>query len=233
MPPQPVRRRVPLADGPLPGVSADVYEPASPAGSPVVVLAHGAGSRLDHPVHRGVAGAVADAGATVVTFNFAYTEAGRKAPDRMPRLLECWRAVIDWTRTELPNRPLVVGGRSMGGRVASLLAAEDDDVAGLVLMNYPLIPAAARADAPPRTDHWPQLTVPILFVHGTRDRLLPPALFEASRPLLAGADVTTHVVDDADHSFAVRRSTGRSSAEVYTEIAQAVTTWLARLQVAA
>ncbi|MPZ74882.1 MAG: hypothetical protein GEU74_17005 [Nitriliruptorales bacterium] len=145
----------------------------------------------------------------------------------MPRLLDCFRDVLEWTREQFPDRGIVTGGRSMGGRAASLLEAEERGAAGLALLNYPLVGVRANATAAPRTGHWPQLTVPVLFVHGTRDRLLPTALFEESLPLLGGsASVTVHVVESADHGFAVPRSTGRSAAEVHREVGEALARWV-------
>ena len=120
----------------------------------------------------------------------------------------------------------------MGGRMASLLAAQGYPFAGLVLLNYPLIAIRAGADKPPRTAHWPDITMPVLFVHGTRDRLLPTELFQAERHRLA-APTTVHLVADADHSFQVPARGGRSTQEIYTEVAAAVREWLSTLAVAA
>ena len=212
-------------------VSADVYTGVD-AVAPVVVLAHGAGSRVDHPVHVGVCEAVAAAGPTVVAFNFAYAQAGRRSPDRTERLLRCYRDVADWVTAAFPDRAVVGGGRSMGGRMASLLAAEGYPFAGLVLLNYPLVSIRGGPDSPPRTEHWPQLTQPVLFVHGTRDRLFPPAVYERSRALLT-ASVTTHVIDEADHSFGILRRTGRTAADVYSEVGHVVADWLSSVRAAA
>ena len=114
----------------------------------------------------------------------------------------------------------------MGGRAASLLEAEEPGVAGLALLNYPLVGISAKAGAPARTDHWPALAVPVLFVHGNRDRLLPLELFEQSLPLLSNAAVTVHLIDGADHGFAVPRSTGRTPADVHHEVGATVAEWV-------
>lgn len=199
------------------------------AGGPLLLLAHGAGSRVDHPVHRGVASAVAAAGHTVVAFNFAYTEAGRRAPDPADRLRSCYRDVAAWAGERFPGRPLIGGGRSMGGRMASLLAAEGYPFAGLVLLNYPLVASRSRTTGTPRTAHWPQIEVPVLFVHGSRDPLFPSERFAAARSLLR-PDVAVHVIDGADHAFAVPKRAQRSAVEIYAEVAAAVSGWLTAVQ---
>lgn len=210
----------------VPAVSARWWLPADPAGETVVVLAHGAGSRLDHPLHQRVCAAVAAAGYATLGFNFGYTQAGRRSPDPMARLRSAYRDVVDWVRAEHPDRPVAIGGRSMGGRVASLLVAEGLVPAGLVLLNYPLLPANRRPDSTPRTEHWPDLKGPVLFVHGTRDRLFDDEVFVQHRPLLANAAVTVHTIDDADHGFAVPKRAGRSPDDVAAEVGQAVADWL-------
>jgi hypothetical protein len=194
------------------------------AQAPVALLAHGAGSRGDSGVGVGLCAAIAERSGPVVAFNFAYAEAGRRSPDRTERLLDCFRDVAAAVQRQFPGRPIVAGGRSMGGRMASLLAADDFDVAGLVLLNYPLIGIRGGADSPPRTDHWPDIPVPVLFVHGTRDRLFPAAVFEQSRGLLQ-VPTTVHVVDDADHMFGVPRRANRSPSDVYAEVADVVAQW--------
>ena len=227
------QHRVLIGDGgAVAAVSAEVFEPPGDPSGPVLLLAHGAGSRLDHPVHRGVATAVADAGITVVTFNFAYSEAGRRGPDPAARLQSCYRDVAAWAGAAHPGRPLVGGGRSMGGRMASMLAAEGYPFAGLVLLNYPLVGSRGGPGSPPRTAHWPMLRVPVLFVHGTRDALLPDDVFALHRPLLQ-TPVTVHVVGDADHVFAVPKRAMRSPEDVYAEIGGAIGRWMARLEVLA
>ena len=223
--------RVPLSvPGAVGSVTAEVWGPEGARG-PVVLLAHGAGSRVDHPVHRGVAAAIA-ATNTVVAFNFAYSEAGRRAPDAAPRLLSCYRDVADWAGSRFPGRPLVGGGRSMGGRMASLLAAQEYPFAGLLLLNYPLVAARDGAGGTPRTDHWPQIAAPVLFVHGTRDRLFPAEVFAASRSLLQ-EEPALHVVEDADHVFGVPKRAQRTAAEVYDEVGAVVALWLSSLAVVA
>lgn len=230
--PTPTRHSVSLtSDGSVAAVTADVWDGDPAAGTPVVVLAHGAGSRVDHPVHRGVCAAAAAAGLTVVGFNFPYAQAGRKSPDRTERLLSCYRDVANWVGDRF-GRGVVGGGRSMGGRMASLLAADGYPFAGIALLNYPLVASRGGADRPPRTEHWPKLGVPVLFVHGTRDALFPAAVYDRSRHLLS-VPVTTHVITDADHVFSVLRRTGRTREDVYAEVGQVLAGWLTTLKAAA
>lgn len=221
---------VPSAGGGVGAVTAHLSNVGSDAGGPVLMVAHGAGSRVDHPVHQGVCGALAAAGHPVVAFNFPYAEAGRRSPDRAERLLACYRDVADDVGRRFPRRALIGGGRSMGGRMASLLAAQGYPFAGLVLLNYPLV--ASRGGGSPRTDHWPDVRVPVLFVHGSRDRLFPNDVYQAAKARLT-VPVTMHVIDDADHGFAVPRRTGRTQSDVYDEVAHAVDGWLSTLAVAA
>jgi uncharacterized protein len=214
----------------VPAVSARWWVPHKSPAEPLLVLAHGAGSRLDHPLHERVCAAVAAAGVATLGFNFAYAEAGRRSPDPMPRLQAAYRDVVVWVGEQHPGHPLIIGGRSMGGRVASLLAAQGLPVAGLALLNYPLLPANRRPDSAPRTDHWPDLSGPVLFVHGTRDRLLDCELFAAQRHLLAAADVTVHTVEAADHGFAVPKRTGRTPDDVAAEVGGAIAAWVVGLE---
>lgn len=225
------QHRVLIGDpGPVSAVSAEIFPGAGEDDGPILLLAHGAGSRIAHPVHRGVAEAVAAAGTTVVSFNFAYSEAGRRAPDPAARLQSCYRDVAAWVAAQRPGRPLVGGGRSMGGRMASILAAQGYPFAGLVLLNYPLVGSRGGPTSTPRTGHWPDLNVPVLFVHGTRDALFPAEVFAGHGSLLQ-TPVTVHVIDDADHGFAVPKRAGRSSTEVYAEVGTVVSSWMATLEV--
>ena len=222
--------RAPQAVG---AVSARWWVPSRAADCAVhtlLILAHGAGSRLDHPLHERVCAAAAAAGVATLGFNFGYAEAGRRSPDPMPRLLGAYTDVVAWVREQHPEHRVAIGGRSMGGRVASLLAAQGLATDGLVLLNYPLLPSNRRPGSTPRTEHWPDLSVPVLFVHGTRDRLFDDQVFADSQHLLDNADLTVHAIDDADHGFAVPKRTGRTADDVATEVGQTIATWLHRLE---
>lgn len=207
------------------------------SGAPTVVLAHGAGSGPDSDVLLATAGALAAAGAVAVTFAFGYRAAGRRAPDPARRLLGAWRDVVAWvvaSDVAPTGGPLVLGGRSMGGRYASLAAAGEADGGpvpcdGLLLLAYPLR-AAGRGDRPPRTGHWARLHVPVHFVSGDRDALCDLAQLDAERRAHLGAVTSSvHAVPGADHGFRVRVRDGRTQGEVLAEVAATAAGWVAAL----
>jgi len=177
---------------------ASVYRAAPPAPA-TLVLAHGAGAPQTHPFLVDVAGRLAARGVDVVTFDFLYMRAGRKLPDRPAVLEATWRAAIAAVRAELGVRRLAIGGKSMGGRIASHVAAAGDvpDIDALVFFGYPLHPMGkpkVRRDA-----HLPAVRCPMLFVQGTRDALGEAREIRALLRRLPTA--TLHVVEGADHSL--------------------------------
>lgn len=214
---------------PLPGPQAVQATTATlhRGDGPLVVLAHGAGSGPESDVLQGVVAALVHSGCATATFAFGYRAAGRRAPDPMPRLLSAWRAVLAAlaAATNHPG-PVVLGGRSLGGRVASLLVAGSDGEEavrcdGLLLIAYPL--RAAQAQAQPerlRTAHWPSVGVPVRFIVGDRDALCPLPLLDRERHEWL-ADSAVHVVAGADHSLRVRVRDGRTPDEVLAEVSAA------------
>jgi hypothetical protein len=195
--------------------------------SPIVVLAPGAGSARQHPSLADVQNGLAAAGWTTVTFNFPYREAGRRIPDPRPILERCWEAVLDAVQADARLAPswIAIGGRSMGGRIASHVAAAGAPVKGLVFLGFPLHPAGRPGVE--RAAHLAAISVPMLFVQGTRDALADPALMST---VLAGLPRSTLLaIEDADHSFRVPRRSGRSEQDVRREIVAAVASWLGRL----
>jgi predicted alpha/beta-hydrolase family hydrolase len=197
-----------------------------PGGTPVVVLAPGAGSGMDYAPLVRIADAVARGGFVACRFNFAYRESGRSVPDRLPALIACYRAVVEHVRADpvLGAPWLALGGRSLGGRVASHLAAEGFAVRGLVFLAFPLHPAGRPATT--RAAHLPSLAVPMLFVQGTRDALAEWSLLE---PLVRTLPMATlHAVEGADHALAVPKRV-RAAESVAAEIDRAVVAWLRAL----
>lgn len=190
-------------------------------GSPIMVLAHGAGTDQRHPMVSGIAAALADSGHGVMTFNYPYTEAGRKAPDRAPKLLACHRAVLGAARERYGSTP-ILAGRSMGGRMATMLAADGADIAGVVCLAYPLHPAGKPERL--RIEHLPDITVPLLFFQGSRDPLSRSDLFdEHIRPL---PNATVVDMDGADHSF---RGRGWTPDRVQATVVEAYDAWSSSL----
>jgi hypothetical protein len=203
-------------------VSARVRAPASPRGA-LFVFGHGAGGALDDRLLVALDRLLEERGHGVVRFNFAYREAGRRLPDPVPRLETTYRAVIEHARAAIAHGRLFIGGKSMGGRIATHLAAEGERVDGVVLLGYPLHPAK-RPDKL-RDAHLGRIGVPVLFLQGTRDPLCDLALLlRAVQPM--GERATVHVVEGGDHSLGVARASGRTKDEVREEIGAAVDAWL-------
>lgn len=205
--------------------SAVLWQPEADRGGLAFVLAHGAGTDFTNPLLRGVGRGLAERGFPVMVFNFGYAEAGRKRPDAAPRLEAAYRDAVREAQEALGvERPLVLGGRSMGGRMASHIVADGARCAGLVFLGYPLHPAGRTEKL--RTGHWPALDVPLLFVSGDRDRLCDLELLDRERSAhLRGVAHRLHVVAGADHGFATRKADGRSDVEVVTEIIDVVADW--------
>ena len=214
-------------------VTARHYAAAS-ATAPTLVLAHGAGADQRHRFMVTVASDLAAAGVQVVTFNFLYTEQRRRSPDRAPLLEETWRAVLEGVATNIsPTGMLAVGGKSMGGRIASQVLAPPPETAawsrvkGLVLLGYPLHPPG-KPDAP-RTAHLPRIRVPILLVQGTRDAFGTRAeVTPVFDPL--PAEVTYDFIEGGDHSFAVPKSAGMTERDVLSGVTSRAADWITRLR---
>jgi uncharacterized protein len=205
-----------------------VYEPPSstPDRRVVFVGAHGAGGNMMDRGMLATANALRGRGLGVVRFNFLYKERKSGRPDPMPKLRECVTAVVDHVRTALRPDLLIIGGRSMGGRAASMLAAEGFECDGLLLLAYPLHPAGKPEQL--RDAHLPNITLPTICFNGTRDALCRPDLMEAVLQRV-GPNWTMHWVDGADHSFHVLKSSGRTDADAMNEIGDASRDWVTSL----
>lgn len=205
-----------------------VFEPAETADQGIVfICGHGAGGNMDDRAMQATAKALRSRGFGVVRFNFLYREKGSGRPDPMPRLKECVTAVVARTRDEVQPKMLIIGGRSMGGRAASMLAADGFDCDGLFLLAYPLHPPG-RPDQL-RDAHLPAIKVPVICFNGTRDPFCTPSLMEEVLKRVK-TKWAMRWVDGADHSFHVPKSSGRTDAEVMIEIANAAEAWTARLK---
>jgi predicted alpha/beta-hydrolase family hydrolase len=197
-----------------------VYPSAAP--SAVFVLAHGAGAGQSSPFMTAFARGMADRGITTATFDFPYMTARRKVPDPAAVLEAHWRRVVDDARAELPALPLFIGGKSMGGRIASQVAAGDHaPIAGLVFLGYPLHPPG-RPDKP-RDAHLPRISEPMLFVQGTRDTFGTVSEIRTLLPRMQNA--TLHEVAGGDHSF---KESGAKvkQADAMSDIMDVVASWM-------
>ena len=183
------------------------------------VYAPGAGSNINDPFGEYLSARLPAAGASLVRFQFPYMEAGKRAPDRPPLLEAAWRAVIDTCRAD--SGKLVVGGRSMGGRIASQVAAQGTEVDAVALFAYPLNPPGNRAAS--RDVHLPDIAVPTLFCSGARDSFATPDDLAAVAARMPNA--VFHELDGADHGFAVLKRSGRAREDVWKEAADVLLDW--------
>ena len=204
------------------------YEPSTAgADSAVFVFAHGAGGNMSDRGMLASASALRNAGLGVVRFNFVYKEKKGGRPDAMPKLMDTMRAVVERTRLELASpRPLVIGGRSMGGRAASMLAADGFEADGLLLLAYPLHPAGQPEKL--RDAHLPRITMPVLAFSGTRDALCTRELMKQTLTTVV-APWEMHWIDGADHSFHVLKSSGTTDVAVMADIGAMSGRWVKHL----
>lgn len=199
-------------------VSAAWHHP--PAGRTYLVLGHGAGGTMHTPDLVKFSEAIATRGVGAVRFNFPYAEARRRAPDRQAVLEACYTAVAQQVARRADR--LFLGGRSMGGRIASHIVAGGFPAAGLVFISYPLHPPGKPGQL--RDTHLYEITSPMLFLQGTRDAFAQPHLLQRTLTRLPTA--TLHPVEGADHGL---RVPGRTTEEVIAELVDATLAWFSRL----
>jgi len=193
-------------------VSGAWHTPAGAARA-ALVLAHGAGHGMDTRLLIDVGEALAARGIAVLRFNFPYVEAERRSPDPQPRLEACYRAVASAVAGEF-ERPYL-GGKSMGGRIASHIVADGFMAGGLVFLGYPLHPPGRPERI--RDAHLKRIEAPMLFLQGSRD---PFAMTDLLHKTIAGLPAATLVeIEGGDHSFKVR---GRSAGDVTAELVEAI-----------
>lgn len=189
----------------------------------LLVLAHGAGAGKDHPFMTRVASGLSTRGISVLRFDFLYVSKARRAPDRQEVLESTFAEVIRYASEDLSPSRLVLGGKSMGGRIATHLAASGTRCTGLVMLGYPLHPPGRPERI--RDQHLYAIQDPVLFVEGTRDPFCPLELLEEVRSKMP-APTEVLVVEDGDHSFKVRRSSGRSSEDALKAAMEGVAAWI-------
>jgi hypothetical protein len=190
----------------------------------LLVLAHGAGAGMRHAFLEALASALCRRAVATLRYQFPYTEAGRRRPDPKPTLhATVVRAIAEGSQ-RLPDVPLFAGGKSMGGRMTSQIAAlgRTENVRGIAFFGFPLHPAG-KPPSSERAAHLTDVRPPMLFVQGTRDKLAELELLRSVVRELKGA--TLHVIDGADHSFAVPKRSGRTPAQVVDEVAETFAVW--------
>jgi predicted alpha/beta-hydrolase family hydrolase len=223
-----------LPGDPESSVGAALYALEGEALDALFVFAHGAGAGHSHPFMTSYASGLAARGITVVTFNFPYMEQKRRTPDRAPVLEDAFRRAVVGAagHPDVRAAKLFIGGKSMGGRMATHLGTYLDKwpdtpkPAGIIAFGYPLAPPRSKRTGD-RVSHLKALTIPTLIVQGTRDPFGGPdevkeAVFDggAQPPI----DIVT--VQGGDHSFAVLKSSGREQAAVHAEILDGVAAWI-------
>ncbi len=193
----------------------------------VLILGHGAGAGQHSPWIVDCARSLSGLGLEIVTFNFLYTAQRRRVPDRRPLLDACYRAVIETVRERVAGarRPLFVGGKSMGGRIATHVAVTDRDLElnGLVLLGYPLHPPGRPTER--RDAHLPDVGRPMLFVQGSRDAFGTPSELQPVVTALS-PHATLHVVDGGDHSFKIGKKDPARQASLLTEAHRTIVEWV-------
>lgn len=179
------------------GAVSGAFIPARDAVA-TLVLAPGAGSGFDHPFLAGFAETISDDGVSTLRFNFLYKERGRKSPDPEQTLRDGWLAAFEEATARAKGAPVFVGGKSLGGRIASMCVADGMPAAGLVFLGYPLHPPGKPERI--RDEHLYRIGVPMLFIQGTRDPFAQPELL--AKVLKKLGDRAQHVsIEGGDHSF--------------------------------
>ncbi len=204
------------------GVSALLVRPADARF--LYVLAHGAGAGMRHPFLEAISQRLAEQGIATLRYQFPYMEQRARRPDPPAVAAAAVRAAVMEAARAAPGLPLVAGGKSFGGRMTSTAQAGEPlpGVRGLVFLGFPLHPPGRPGNE--RAEHLAQVQVPMLFLQGTRDDFADLKLL---RPLVKrlGTRATLHLVDGGDHSFKVLKKSGRTEADVMTELVRAIVEW--------
>jgi uncharacterized protein len=203
-----------------------IFDPADTPGAPLFVCAHGAGGNLNDRGLVQLSNVLRSHGLSVVRFNFLYRERKSGRPDPMPRLEECFSAVVAHAREELKPARLIIGGRSMGGRAASMMAATQFACDALLLFAYPLHPPGQPTKL--RDAHLKSIDVPVLCFNGTRDAFCARELMEKALETVK-TNWDMHWIEGADHSFHVPKSSGRTDADVLDEVGNVMESWVKQL----
>jgi len=208
-------------------VSAILMRPADARW--LLVLAHGAGAGMTHPFLAKLASELADDGVATLRYQFPYMEQKRRVPDAPTVATATVASTASAAAKAAPGLSLLAGGKSFGGRMSSQAASQGllESVRGLVFFGFPLHPP--NKPGTKRAEHLAKVPMPMLFLQGTRDTLADLKLL---RPICAdlGSRATLHIIETADHSFHVLKSSGKSDADVLRELAQTTASWAENLK---
>jgi predicted alpha/beta-hydrolase family hydrolase len=217
--------RIPVMNGEQVSAVLSLPESNRTPGPVGVILAHGAGNDMNHPLLVSLSQGLVKAGYLTLRFNFLYREKGRKRPDRLNILETTWASVYQFLRDHPRYRPetILVAGKSMGGRVAAQMVAERLlPVSHLIFLGYPLHSPGKKKL---RDSHFDQIETPMLFFAGTRDSLCDLAALNRVLERLS-ASWELQVIEGGDHSFRLPKSADFTQNEVYQQILQATLKWL-------
>ncbi len=190
-----------------------------------VILAHGAINDMNHPLISFVHKVLAEKGYLTLRFNFLYREMGKERPDDQKSLIECYRRAIQFLMEyeEYKIKHLFIGGKSLGGRIASYVAGETPSIRGFIFLGYPLyIPGKMERLS---DEFLYKINQPMLFISGTKDPLAREDLLEELISRLS-PKAKLHLIPEGDHSLNVPKAVGRSQEDVHQEISQAIHEWL-------
>lgn len=196
----------------------------APDSNKVLIIAHGAGAGMHHPFMVDLSNAIASLGIHAVRFNFPYMEQGRRAPGSPKDAIAAWKVVIEAISTQYPQASIFISGKSYGGRMASHLLAEDASInaKGIIYIGFPL--HAPGRDSKDRANHLGDISIPQLFIQGTKDKL---ANFEMINEVVASLpNAEIKVIENGDHSFKVSKSVGISKQEMIEKLAKISSDWI-------
>ncbi|MDP9241658.1 MAG: dienelactone hydrolase family protein [Actinomycetota bacterium] len=199
--------------------------PKRSAPHPILVIAPGAGSTLDHPFLKGFTDAMSGRGVATLRFNFLYKERGRKAPDPEGTLREVWLAAFEEAASRAKGGPVFAGGKSLGGRLASMCVADGMAAAGLVFLGYPLHPPGKPERI--RDEHLYRIEVPMLFIQGTKDPFAKPELLQEVLKRL-GDRAELVPIEGGDHSFR-RRGVSHPDGTIGAKLAEPAAEFILRV----
>ena len=221
------RFSIPVQNAKIPEVSAVFDAPSAPERKSAILLAHGAGFSMDSPWMQTVAEGLAERGFPVLRFNYPYRERAvreerQRPPDKAEILEHAHARALRALEERIGDHRILLAGKSMGGRMATHLAAKGETLAGLILLGYPLHPPGRKEKI--RSEHFPAIVQPALFLQGTRDKLCDLELLDEALKSYGGTPLV-EIIDDADHSFHVRKASGRTDAEVLEAMLDRIGTW--------